>query len=826
MAVKCPKCTFENPDDTQFCGKCGIKFSELEEMGLQTKTLQMQVLGSLSGKTVAGKYEVIEELGRGGMGLVYKARDLRLDRIVALKFLPSGLTRDLEARERFVHEAKTASALDHNNICTIYEIGETEDERIYIAMAFYEGESLKDKIERGPLGQGLVLDLVVQIAQGLTKAHEKGIIHRDIKPANVIITEDGVAKIVDFGLAKLSGQGRLTQTGKTMGTVAYMSPEQAKGEPVDHRTDIWSFGTMMYEMLTGKLPFRGEHEQSMMYSILNEEPLPMGKIANGLPVELVQIVRMALRKNPDQRYQRMDQMVDDLDSLSKGRQPEYAKARPIKPMLFGLKKVHFFGGLAVFSIIAIAVGMALFFNRREAIDSIAILPLKNLSGDPEQEFFAEGMHEALIMELSKIKPLTVISKTSAMLYRDSEKSLPEIADELNVDAIVVGSAQHSEGKVRINVQLIDGESDKHIWADRYDRDYSEVLVLHSEVAEAIAKEIKIALTPQDQERMAGKRSVVPEAYEAFLKGNFYIEIFSAESLNKGIELLKNAIDLDSNYAPAYARLADAYMMSAISHGIQPRSEAFPRARAAVMRALEIDENLSSAYASLAFTELFYYWDWEAGEKACLRAIELNPSNVEAHKAYSGFLMIKGFKEEALSERRKAQRLDPLNLMNNADVGVSLFDVGKYDEALKQLEDVLEMNPNFTPAMWAMGEAFRHQKMYEDAISWFQKAFTSSGEHSAWLGPLGLAYSEAGMEEQAREILDRLKKLYADNHNVSPTVIAAIHEELEEREQALEWLEEAIEVHDAQVPNYRLYRIFSGLESDPRFISLMERIGLD
>ncbi|UCE41650.1 MAG: protein kinase [Candidatus Aminicenantes bacterium] len=759
------------------------------------------------------------------MGLVYRATDLKLDRIVALKFLPSELMRDLEARERFVHEAKTASALDHHNICTIYEIGETEDERVYIAMAYYEGGSLKDKIEQGQVDQEKAIDLAVQIARGLAKAHEKGIVHRDIKPANIMITEDGVAKIVDFGLAKLSGQGRLTQTGTTMGTVAYMSPEQAKGEPVDHRTDIWSFGTLVYEMLSGRLPFKGEHEQSMMYSILNDEPLPLAKIVSGIPQELAQIVGMALRKIPDHRYKRMEELLDDLACLAKGLEPEYAKVRPLKSMLFGMKKIHFYGGLVVIAVIAIVVGMILSLNSGGSIDSIAVLPLKNLSGDPDQEFFAEGMHEALITELSKIKTLTVISKTSAMLYRDSEKSLPEIADELNVDVVVEGSAQHVEGKVRINIQLIDGESDRNIWGDKYDRDYKEVLKLHSEVAEAIAKEIRIALAPQDKAKMTDKRSVIPEAYEAFLKGNFQINKFSVESLEKGIELLKNAIDIDPNYAPAYTRLADAYMLSAISHGTQPRSEAFPKARAAVMRALEIDENLSSAYASLARLELFYYWDWEAGEKACQRAIELNPNNVEAYNAYSGFLMIKGYLEEALSERRKAQRLDPLNLINNADVGVSLIDVGKYDEAIKQLQDVLEMNPNFTPAMWAMGEAYRHQQMYQEAIDWFKKAFTSSGEHSAWLGPLGLAYAEAGMEEQAREVLDRLKKLYVDGHNVSPTVIAAIHDELDEKEKALEWLEEAIEIHDAQVPYYKLYRIFSGMQSDPRFISLMESIGL-
>jgi tetratricopeptide (TPR) repeat protein len=346
------------------------------------------------------------------------------------------------------------------------------------------------------------------------------------------------------------------------------------------------------------------------------------------------------------------------------------------------------------------------------------------------------------------------------------------------------------------------------------------------VAEAIAKEIKITLTPQDQALMADIRPVIPEAYEAFLKGNFYINIFSAESLNKGIELLKNAIDLDPNYAPAYTRLADAYMLSAISHGTQLRSEAFPKARAAVMRALEIDENLSSAYASLAKSELYYSWDWEAGEKACQRALDLNPNNVEAHRAYSGLLALKGYREEALSKRRKAQKLDPLNLMNNADVGVALIWVEKYVEAIKQLRDVLEMNPNFTPAMWAMGEAYRHQEMYEEAFNWFQKAFTSSGEHSAWLGPLGLAYAETGREEKAREVLGRMKQLYADKYNVSPGVIAAIHDVLEEREQALDWLEEAIEVRDSQIPFYRVYKIFSGMQSDPRFISLIKRIGLE
>ena len=389
------------------------------------------------GSLIAGKYKIIEELGRGGMGIVYKAENTKLQRIVALKFLPPQWTSDPEARERFIHEARAASALDHPNICTIYEIRETEDGRMFIAMGCYEGESLREGLRRGPMKAECALDIAAQVALGMEKAHGKGIIHRDIKPANILLTNDGVAKVVDFGLAKLAGQVKLTREGTTVGTIAYMSPEQAKGEPVDQRTDIWSLGIVLYEMVSGRLPFKGDYEQSLIHSILKTDPEPIGKIRTDLPKGLESIVFKALEKNPNARYQVMGELHEDLKAVAEGLKPPRAKSGLFRGKIFGMRKTYAYAGLACLAIFAAVI---LFLTSTVRITSLAVLPVQNLSGDPSQEFFADGMTDALISDLAQIKAFNkVISRTSVMQYKDTKKSLPQIARELGVDLIVEAS---------------------------------------------------------------------------------------------------------------------------------------------------------------------------------------------------------------------------------------------------------------------------------------------------------------------------------------------------------------------------------------------------
>jgi serine/threonine protein kinase/Tfp pilus assembly protein PilF len=769
---------------------------------------------------VVSHYKILEQLGGGGMGVVYKAQDLKLDRPVALKFLPPDLTRDPEAKQRFVHEAQAASALDHPNICTVYEVNETGDGQMFIAMACYAGETLKKKIERGPLTIEEAVDIAIQVAQGLAKAHEHGIVHRDIKPANIMITSDGVAKIVDFGLAKLSGRTMVTKAGTTLGTVAYMSPEQARGQDVDHRTDIWSLGVMMYEMITGQQPFKGEYEQVVFYRITNEEPEPITGLQAKVPVALERIVERALAKTVEKRYQHVDEMAAELQSLRKELEAGTARKRLIRLRIPRKKRPYVYGAIAILLAAIVAARLFLFPGTSVKIDSIAVLPFANLSGDPKQDYFAEGMHEALITDLAKLSGLRrVISRVSVMRYQKTDKPLPQIGRELGVDALITGAVLCSGSRVRITAQLINAATEDNLWADRYDRELHDVLSLQNEIVVAITRKIQLQLGPQEQARLAIARPVNPEAYEAYLKGKFYLNKMTPEGYEKGLAYLNQSIEKDPTNPLPYAGLALGY--SLIGHERFP--DAFVRARAAAHKAEEMGEPLAEMYLALGMIKLYSDWDYAGAEKDLRRAVELNPSIGEAHRDYSWYLFLTGHRDEALAEMKRAREVEPLTPLFAADRGWQYWWGGQNDKAIEEARKSLELDPNFAYGLYVLGAVYAEKGMYAEAIAAHQKAGAVDPD---WRWGLARTYVQAGRTDEARKMLAKfLREKPKPTGAWASWFLAEIYAALGDKDEAFRWLEAGYKERHSFLPWLGENPAYMPLRSDPRFQDLLRRMKL-
>jgi len=776
------------------------------------------------GRTIS-HYRIVEKLGEGGMGVVYKAEDTKLHRFVALKFLPPHVSDD-EAAQRFVNEAHAVSALDHPNICAIYEIDQTPEGQMFIVMPCYEGASLHAMIQRGPLGLDPAVDIAGQVAKGLTKAHEKGIIHRDIKPGNILVTSDGLSKIVDFGLAKLATQTRLTRAGTTVGTVMYMSPEQAKGEDTDQRSDIWSLGVVLYEMVTGRPPFRGEHEQAIIYSILNQAPDPVGRVVPSSPKSLDRILSKALAKSPADRYQRMSELAADLDLLKESLQKE-SKAQTAPLRRASRPRVWIALGVVIVAVVLAAVLGKTYLSKpqEKPITSIAVLPLRNLSADPEQEYFSDGMTEAIIKELSLIKALRVISMTSVMRYKNTQKTIPDIAHELGIDAVVEGSVLRADHDVRITAQLIAVHPEKHIWADDFTRTLENVLVLQSEVARAIAREIKVAVTPQESERLAASRPVNPEAHEAYLKGNYFWGKMTPRDWYKSIEYFQQAIDRDSTYALAYAGLARAYDNLG-SMNIQPPREAWPKVKAYTEKALALDPSLAEGMLLTADVTFCFDWDLKRAEEYYKRAIELDPNLALAHFWYGFYLTTQGRFDEGTPEMKRALRLDPLATPMMGNIAWAYAVAGEYDSAFVYVQRAAEIEIE-SNAAWissAKSSIYVRQGKYAEAIE--EGKIAVSGKVPFSFENLAVAYALSGQTDKAREMLAELFESIGDGY-YSRASIASIYCALGDREKVFEYFEKAYEERDnvlvmpALIPPWCDF-----IKSDPRYHEIMKKVGVE
>ncbi len=767
------------------------------------------------GQTIS-HYKIIEKLGEGGMGVVYKAEDTKLDRIVALKFLPSELIQDPDAKERFIHEAKAASALNHPNICSIHTIEEYDGQQ-FIDMELVDGKTLSGLLKEKELSLKDMLNIAIQICEGLNSAHKKGVVHRDIKPDNIMLTVDGIVKIMDFGLAKLKGTSKLTKTHSTLGTLAYMSPEQARGEEVDHRSDIFSFGVVLYEMITGRRPFRGEHEAAMMYSLMNENPEPLARYKTDAPTELQHIIDKSLAKERGERYQHIDEMVADM------RRTQHSISGGVTSTI---KKSKMTWVVAAVVVVLVVIGVYLFYPKSGPTTgnkSIAVLPFKNMSDSKEDEYFSDGLTEDIITQLSKISGIEkVIARTSVMRYKQTDKSIRDIGKELDVATILEGSVRRAGNQIRIVAQLIDTQNEGHLWADTYDKEMTQIFAIQSDVAKQIAAALEAKISPAVISRIEKKQTENTEAYKLYLKGRFYWNKRVLDDLKTAIDCFKQAIDKDPNYALAYAGLASAYAVIP-SYGLLP-AESYMNARNAAMKALEIDSMLAEAHTVLAEIAGSHYYDWVVAEKHYHRAIELDPSYPTARQWYSSMLMFLGRFDEALTEAKRAVELDPLSLVINLNLGDVYYAMRRYDEAKKQYENIIALDGTFPWSHSGLAGIYEVQGRFDEAIAEYTKAKDLGGNIPYSFAILGPIYVKSGRKADAQNILDELLRLNKQGDPVSYG-IANIYFELGEKNKAFEWFEKAYQTREMWLLSIGSDPLWDDIRSDPRGIALLKKMGL-
>jgi len=826
-----------------------------------------------------GHYHVLSLLGAGGMGEVYLAADTRLNRKIALKLLPKELTQDREQVRRFQQEARAASALNHPNIVMIFEIGQA-DSTHYIATEFIEGETLRQRLAKSTMSLREVSDVSIQIASALATAHGAGIIHRDIKPENVMLRPDGYVKVLDFGLAKLT-ESQLSTTdteaptiakvvtdpGTVMGTVNYMSPEQARGVVVDARSDIFSLGVVIYEMIAGRAPFEGQTASDVIASILKTEPSPLARYSSEVSPELQWIVNKTLRKDRDERYQTAKELLTDLknvkreldvrteferlaspqsskvegttDALQEGHTAKVSSASTADVALrttssaeyivSGIKE-HKFTALIAVGVIALAiVGLSAYLHARNsevAIESIAVLPFDNQNHDPDIEYRSDGLTESIINSLTQLQNLRVVARSSVFRYKGREADPMAAGRELGVRAVLTGRIMQRGDNLNISAELMDVRDNKQLWGEQYERKVSDLLTVQREIAKEIANNLRPKLSGADQSRVTKNYTENAEAYQLYLKGRFYFNKRTAAAEAKGIEYFQQAVEKDPNYALAYTGLADCYSLLGLQIDVallSPR-EAIPKAKAAAMKALEMDDTLAEAHTSLAFIRLNYDWDWSGSEREFKRAIDLNPNSANAHHWYAHYLMAMSRTDESLTESKRALELDPLAQIMNVHLGWAYFYAHQYDLASEQLRKSLEMDPNYGVAHWYLGQALKQKGIYTEAETEFRKAKDLLTTNPGVDADMGQAYAISGKRNEAQKVINELREVSKQKY-VASYHIALIYAALGEKDRAFELLESAYGERSDLLVYLKVDPRLDGLRGDPRFLDLMRRVGL-